>query len=190
MTLPSITVVLAAFLVATQALSQDAGDTKLTAPERRMCAATICQHNVRVTLHAKGGKLFDKTFNVLPGIVQPIGLTIVAGQTIHVEASIADGKLSEMVAVAAVVDPEKTITASLEQTDDGGMMLIVKNPFNVTLKFNLGMMPLDAEKIFSTSSCPLVPKGSIYEMWPYPIFQIVIGNGHVLEDTSKAVCEN
>jgi hypothetical protein len=52
------------------------------ATKQEMCKLTICQYNLRVTLKQKNGSLYDKTFDVLPGVVQPFGLTIFAGQTV------------------------------------------------------------------------------------------------------------
>lgn len=158
--------------------------------EAKMCTKTKCQRNLRVTLRQKDGKSYDQTFKVFPGIVQGIGLTIVAGQTIYVEAEVSGRRLINFTAVDTIKKPEKTITAKLEQMDHGGMMLQVTNPFQKSLKFNMGVMPLNSNALHKTSSCPIIPGGSAYEMWPYPIFQLVLSNAHLLEPQDEIACEN
>lgn len=167
-----------------QALIEDE-DHKI---REKICAEQACQRNVRVTLDREGKEPFDETFDVFPPVVQPIGILVAAGQTIHVEAEIIDGKLVDIIAVDEVAHPEKTITATLTQSKDGGMMLMVSNPFDKVLKFSMGMMPLGEEGLFKTSSCPIIAHGSIFEMWPYPIFQIVLGDGRILEDDDDRAC--
>lgn len=156
--------------------------------EQRMCAETECQRGLRIILKQKDGKTYDQTFAVFPAIVQGIGVTVAAGQTIHVEAGIDGDRLVDYRAVERVTNPKATITATFEQMEDGGMMLSLHNPFDKALKFNMGIMPLDAEDLYKTSSCPVVAGGSSYELWPYPIFQLVLGNGRLLEPGNTVAC--
>src|SRR6516225_7469385 len=51
-----------------------------------VCRETVCQHNIRVRLKEKSGEVFDRTFDVMPGVVQPRWLAIIAGQSLYVEA--------------------------------------------------------------------------------------------------------
>jgi hypothetical protein len=155
---------------------------------RKMCAETKCQRNLRITMKGKDGQVFDQTFEAFPAVVQPFGFMVVSGQTVHIEADIVGGRLTNLVAVEAVVNPDKTITAKLEQVDGKGMVLTVNNPFDKALKFNMGIMPLDGEKLYKTSSCPVVAGGAAFEMWPYPIFQVALGNGRLLEKSDRATC--
>lgn len=143
-----------------------------------MCAQTKCQRNLHVTLTQKDGSIYDHTFPTFPAVVQPIGILVVAGQTVFVEAEISNGKLVNLQAVDSVVHPEKTIVVKLEQTEDRGMMLTTTNPFDETLKFDMGITPIESDDLYKTSSCPVL-KGS-YETWPYPIFQVLLGNGRVV----------
>src|SRR4249919_3615408 len=61
--------------------------------QEQMCAETLCQRNLRVTLRQKDGGLFDKTFDVFSPIIQELGITVVAGQTVYVEADIENNRL-------------------------------------------------------------------------------------------------
>ena len=55
------------------------------------------------------------------------------------------------------------------------MMLVIENPFDVAVKFNMEMMNFRGE-LYPTSSCPVSPKAAIFEMWPHPIVQLFIAN--------------
>jgi hypothetical protein len=161
------------------------GDAQKKA-EQEMCAQTICQKNVRVTLKQKDGSIFDQTFAVLPAVVQSFGVLVMAGQTVNLEADLINGDLKNIHSVETIVHPEKTLTIKLVQMDDGGMMLSTTNPFPEALKFNMGIMPLESDRLLKTSSCPVL-KGS-FETWPYPIFQVVLGGGHVVA-AENSVCD-
>jgi hypothetical protein len=153
-----------------------------------MCATQACQRNIRVALKARDGSSFDKTFDVMPAVVQPFGMLVLAGQTVHVEAAVKDDRLTDLVQVASVVHPERTITVKFEQTENGMMMLSVSNPFPKPLKFHMGIMPLDHDRLLKTSSCPVVPGGHGFESWPYPIFQVALGDGHLLAADAEMAC--
>lgn len=155
---------------------------------REMCAATKCQHDLRVVLKQKDGGTYDRTFPVFPGAVQGIGVAVVAGQTIHVEADIEEERLTNYRVVEEVADPKITITATFEQMEDGGMMLSLQNPFDRPIKFNLGIMPLDSDDLYRTSSCPVIANGGAYEIWPYPIFQVLLGNGRIMNPKESMAC--
>lgn len=154
-----------------------------------MCRETVCQHNVHVLLKQKDGAMFDRTFDVMPGAVQPHWLAILAGQTLYIEADKANGRLTDFRVVEAVTHPEKTLIVTLHQSDDGSMLLKVTNPFSQSLKFNMGMMPLDSDKLLKTSSCPVMAGGSSFESWPEPVFQVVLGNARFIDaDKGQVAC--
>ncbi|MCP4485845.1 MAG: hypothetical protein GY820_00740 [Gammaproteobacteria bacterium] len=75
-------------------------------------------------------------------------------------------------------DPEKTIVMEFKQTVLGGensaMILNVKNPFGRAVRYRLQLQRPGSDKFYSTSSCPVGAELSAYEMWPYPIFQMII----------------
>ena len=178
-----------------QALPALAGEPDQTAAQRtameeRMCAETKCQRNVRVELLLEDGTRYDKTFNAVQAVVNDGRFYVFAGQTIHIEADVVGDQLANLVAVDVVKSPEKTITAKLEQEADGGMMLILSNPFPRTLKFNMGLMRLKSDGLKKTSSCPVVPGGRIYESWPFPILQLAIQGGRFLAPSDTAACVN
>jgi hypothetical protein len=70
------------------------------------------------------------------------------------------------------------------------MLLKVTNPFSQSLKFNMGMMPLDSDKLLKTSSCPVMAGGSSFESWPEPVFQVVLGNARFIDaDKGQVACD-
>jgi hypothetical protein len=175
------------------AMAAHAGEANTASPsqediEREMCEHTVCQRNLHVVLKQKDGKTYDQTFAVFPGVVQEMGITVVAGQTVHVEADVAGDRLVKLKAVDAIAHPDKTITATLTQDQNGGTMLSLTNPFARPLKFDMGMMPLDADSLFKTSSCPVIAGGGSFEMWPYPIFQLVLANARLLDAGAPMAC--
>ena len=155
-----------------------------------MCAASKCQRDVRVTLRREDGTVYEGYFKVFPATVQGMGIVVMAGQTVHVEADLAGDRLVNMVAVDVVARPEKTITAKFEQNEQGGMLLTIDNPFSKTLKFNMGIMPLKSERLVKTTSCPVRAGLKLFEHWPYPIFQVVLGNARLLEKGDTTACAN
>jgi hypothetical protein len=109
-------------------------------------------------------------------------------QTVNIEADLVDDRVVNLRVVPAVVSPEKTIVAKWETQDDGGVFLHVSNPFDKMLKFEMGMLVDGREHMVKTSSCPIVPNGAIFEMWPHPIRRIAIGRGRVLGKNAGHVC--
>ncbi|MGH8104749.1 MAG: hypothetical protein ACREO2_00360, partial [Arenimonas sp.] len=102
-------------------------------------------------------------------------------------AEVSGDTLINFKVVKEVVDPKKTIVVSFTQEDDGGMMLSVSNPFERTLKFNMAIMPIDKEALYKTSSCPILAGGRVFEMWPEPIFQILLTNPKLLDDKDQTM---
>jgi hypothetical protein len=151
-----------------------------------MCKHTLCQHDLRVTLKTKDGGTYDHTFDVFPGTVQPFGLAIVAGQTVNLEADVTGDTLSNFRVVDAVTHPATTLTAHLEQSPKGDMILSLNNPFGRPLKFDMAIMPLDNPQLLPTSSCPVKAGLKSFEMWPGALFQVVLTKPRFVSTTGKA----
>jgi hypothetical protein len=166
------------------------GTVDQAALEREMCATGKCQSDLRVTLRREDGTLYEGSFKVFPAIVQPMGIVVLAGQTVYIEADVAGDRLVNLAAVGIVTRPEKTITAKFEQNAQGGMLLTINNPFPKAIKFNMGMMPLKSERLVKTSSCPVGAGIALLEHWPFPIFQVVLGNARLLEKGDATACVN
>ena len=168
-------------------------------PDRRMaseaepasiddvCAVAQCGYDIRVELKQEDGSLFAETFDAMP-IVQEAGVSVYAGSTVLFEADVVKGELVNLRLVAEVVNPERTISVKLEQEDKGNMMLITNNPFDKHLKIRMGIMPLALDRLVQTSSCPVVARGASFEMWPYPIFQVFLGDMRLMSESETMAC--
>jgi len=152
-----------------------------------MCKMVGCAFDVRVVLKQKDGSTYDKTLPVVP-VVQPNGVSVYAGQSVLFEADIQGDQLGNFKLVRSVEHPEKTLSANLEQTSDNSMRLTVRNPLKQHLKIAMGIMPLDHTQLVKTSSCPVVAGGASFELWPYPVFQVFLGNIRLLKDLGQATC--
>jgi len=155
--------------------------------EREMCKKVECAFDLRIVLKQKDGSIFDKSFRALP-VVQPSGVSVYAGQSVLFEADVQDDRLSNFKLVKSIEHPEKTISATLKQNSDGLMTLMLRNPFKRTMKVAMGIMPLDRETLLKTSSCPVLAGLTNFEAWPYPIFQVWLGNIRLVENSSPATC--
>ena len=152
-----------------------------------MCAVAQCDYNVKVELKRDDGSIFSETYDALP-VVQDIGVSVYAGSTVYFEADISDGHLTNFRRVKEVINPERTISSRLEQTDQGTMMLVTTNPFDKPLRIRMGLMPLTHDNLIRTSSCPVIAGGSSFEMWPDPVFQVFLGEMRLMEENEEATC--
>lgn len=157
--------------------------------EARMCAAVGCRRNVTIRLQREDGGVFHRRYPVFPPPVQEGSIMILPGETLFVEAEVQGDRLVGLRAVERVTAPEKTLVARFEQLEDGAMLLSLQNPFRRHLKFHMAFMPLDQDRMFKTSSCPVVPGGSAFEHWPFPIFQLLLFQPRLLEQDAAGVCE-
>jgi len=155
--------------------------------EREMCKKVGCAFDVRIVLKRKDGSIFDRSFRTVP-VVQPTGVSVYAGQSVLFEADVQDDRLSNFKPVKSIEHPEKTISATLKQNSDGSMTLALRNPFRRPMKVAMGIMPLDRDSLLKTSSCPVLAGLMGFELWPYPIFQVWLGNIRLLENSSSIIC--
>ena len=138
-----------------------------------LCENAQCRKDVRVVLKDRDQHTFDKTYSVMP-VINDLGVMVVAGQTVMFEATVVGDELTNLKLVDKNVHPEKTIIAQFYQQNEQEMVLILKQPFDRPLKAHMLMMPLESEEFFATSSCAVPTKVPSAEIWPFPIFQIML----------------
>ncbi len=157
------------------------------------CEVAPCRERLRVRLRQAGSGYFDRTYRRLPPVVQPAFVSIYAGETLYIEAEEGEKGPVNLLHVEENRNPDRTIEIEFEQdgeSGDGlGMLLVVRNPFARPLRYNLSMMPLDREEMYATSSCPVVPGGTTFESWPFPIFVIAMANLRFLGPEGPFRCE-
>ncbi len=135
----------------------------------------------QIRLKRSDGTWYEQTIEFFSGAVQDIGLVVLAGQTIYVEADVSDGQLTNFLAVTQIERLEKTIVATFGQHEDGGMCLSLTQPFNRDVKFDLEILRFEGDHFEATSSLPVKAGIKLTEMWPYPISMVVLKNGRLLE---------
>jgi hypothetical protein len=152
------------------------------AMEAEMCRQTACQRDLRITVRDGEGGVFDEHYDVFPAIVQDIGLLVVAGQQIHVEARVQGTVLDQPRAVPGVRAPARTLSARLEQRDDDTMRLVLEHGFDRPLRVRLGVMPLDADEMYEVPSCAVPVGEPRIVTLDYPVFQVLLGEPRLLAD--------
>lgn len=124
-------------------------------------------------------------------IVLPNGwVTILPGEEIHITFDIKDAKLSNPRAVTQKSDMYPALSFRFQQEAvTGDTLLRITSTLNHTVKFDLGMMLPEGERILKTSSCPVLAGKSSYEHWGYPVFQFIAARFRVLPAGSAMTCE-
>lgn len=158
----------------------------------QFCETAPCRRGTSFKLKKEDGTYFEYTSAIAPPVIQPPYISIYPSEVIYIEADVVNGELIDFDHVNQITDEARTITFEFSQKDDigsgTGMLLTVKNPFNKPLRYNIGMMPLSEESLFKTSSCPVLPGSSVYEHWPFPIFQLIFANLRLLEEGEDLSC--
>ena len=124
-------------------------------------------------------------------IVLPNGwVTILPGEEIHVAFDMDGDVLRNPRAVKRPAESQPILSFRFTQDPKtADTSLVVSSTVNRMIKYDLGMMLPESERIRKTSSCPVLPGKKGYEHWPHPIFQIVIARFRVLAPGSAMKCE-
>jgi len=176
-----------AAILGTPALSADA-QTASTAELAELCKSTLCRAP-KVRLFIDATRSVEQDFATPFPILQPAFLSIYPGETLFVEASIENEKLTLERAVPTNERPESTLRFEFKQASgEPDMLLVIRNPFEVPVRFRMGLMRPDSNVILATSSCSVPPKLSLVEHWPYPIFVLVLADPEVVGPTDSVAC--
>jgi hypothetical protein len=153
-----------------------------------LCKKVLCRQPAPIRLRLKDGKAFETLFPQAMPIISGGLVTIMAGETVLIEATLKGGVLVDLVAVPKLIHPERTLVFKLTQeaglADGLGMVLKVISPFSGSLKYRLGMMLPSSDRLLKTSSCPVDTGKPVYESWPHPVFQLVATDFRILDATS------
>lgn len=155
------------------------------------CQTAACRKDVHFTLKREGKPPFEYNVALFPPIVSNGVLTLLPGDHLLVEATPTATGLTDLKVVETMRDPSRTLVISFTQGDDDtGMMLSITNPFDKTLKYGADMMLLDGDERFHhTSICPVMAGLSSFEMWPQPIFQLVLGHWRFATGKDAGTCD-
>jgi hypothetical protein len=171
--------VFAAFALALAASQAPAAADPL--PLAELCKQVFCRAPF-VRLRVDAEHVFEQRIESPVPVLLPNGwVSVYPGETVYLEVQREAGALKLLRAVPKPEKPETTLTLKFEQlADKADVMLTVTNPLSVDVRFSMGFMALDSDRIRATSSCPVRAGTSLYEGWPHPIFQLILSEPQVL----------
>jgi hypothetical protein len=141
-----------------------------------VCRRVPCRPVTTVRLKLNDKEYFEMEFPKAPYVADGF-INVLAGEELLVEFDDADGTLSNPHYVKAATKPEKTISFRLEQSDKG-TILRVKNPFSKSIVYDCLIQHYSEQRLQKTSIVPVKAGLMSFEMWPYPVAQVVISNVH------------
>jgi hypothetical protein len=127
-----------------------------------------------VRLRLNGKEYFEMEFPKSPYVADGF-INVLAGEELHVEFDEGDGQLSNSRYVKTPANPERTVSLRLEQTDEG-TVLRVQNPFGKSIVYDCLIQHYKEQRFRKTSILPVLGGKVGFEMWPYPVAQVVISN--------------
>ena len=156
-----------------------------------LCQRVLCRQPSTVKVLLKDKRILEVPFQDVSPIVLPNGwVTILPGEEIHIAFDLDGDTVRNPHAIPKATEAKNTLSFRLSQDPSSAdSLLVVNSTFEHALKFDLGMMLPDNERILKTSSCPVMGGKSLYERWPHPIFQIVAARFRVLPPGSSLKCE-
>lgn len=152
------------------------GQQQQTADEAReaVCQRVPCRPVTTVRLKLNNKEYFEMEFPRGPYVAEGF-INVLAGEEFLVEFDDSDGVLSNPRYVKTAAKPERTISFRLEQTDEG-TILQVKNPFTKNIIYDCFIQHYSEQRLRKTTIIPVQARLVSFEMWPYPVAQVVISN--------------
>ena len=138
-----------------------------------VCVEVACRPATEVILALGQGEMGRINVATNPYVYEGV-VSIIAGETIHVEATSLGGTLTDLRFVTAVANEERTITLKFEQRIGIGMLLTVTHPFSKPMKYSAGIHRPGYEEFHQTSICPVPREGGSWEHWPEPLVQLLL----------------
>jgi len=141
-----------------------------------ICKEVVCREptTVKLKLNSKEYAQFD--FPRSPFVAEGF-INILSGEKFSVEFEEKGGELENPRFVKDVAHPERTISVAFSQSDEG-MALTIQNPFPRAIIYECMIQHYQHAGLGKTSVVPVRAKLISFELWPYPIAQVVISNVH------------
>lgn len=139
-----------------------------------ICQRVPCRPPTTVRLRLNDKEYFEMEFPKSPYVADGF-INVLAGEELNVEFDGGDGRLTSPRYVKTPAKPEHTVSLRLEQTDEG-MVLRVKNPFGKSIVYDCLIQHYNEERFRKTSIIPVGGGLMSFEMWPYPVAQVIISN--------------
>jgi hypothetical protein len=145
-----------------------------------VCRRVPCREATTITLKINKREFAEFEFPKGPYVVDGY-INLLAGEEINVEFEVVDNVLSNARYVAKISAPEKTIRFKLEQTEQG-TVLAVKNPFAKNILYDCLIQHYKTQGLKQISIMPVQSRLASFELWPYPITQVVINKVRFVAD--------
>ncbi|NVJ61073.1 MAG: hypothetical protein HWE27_11830 [Gammaproteobacteria bacterium] len=153
----------------------------------QVCKIDKCRENITLKFMTNAGP-FEQHLDLYWPVVQGEVLSLLANEKVFIEAELIDGRFVNFKMVEEITNPEKTIVFNFTQMEGKvDMMLSVKNPFPKRMKFHLDMIDFKGN-LHKTSSCPVIARGGVFEMWPHAIPELLVSNIRALEESDSMSC--
>lgn len=177
-------------LAAALAVSPARADDTSPPPLAALCKQVFCR-TPSVHLRVDDGHVFEQRMEQPMPVLLPNGwVSIYPGETVYLELQRSPDAVKVLRAVAQPEYPDTTLTLKFEQlAGKPDMMLTITNPLPVDLRFRMGWMGLDSDRIRATSSCPVRAGMSLFEHWPHAIFQLILADVQWLAPADDHSCK-
>ena len=152
------------------------GQQQQTAADAReaICQRVSCRPVTTVRLKLNNKEYFEMEFPKGPYVADGF-INVLAGEEFLVEFDETDGALSNPRYVKTAAKPEPAISFRLEQSAEG-TVLQVKNPFAKNIIYDCAIQHYSEQRLRKTSIAPVQAGLVSFEMWPYPVAQVVVSN--------------
>ena len=141
-----------------------------------ICKKVACREPTSVKLKLNDKEYAEFNFPKGPFVADGF-INVLSGEHFAVEFDDKNGEILNPQFVKEVVHPERTVLIDFSQTENG-MVLKVTNPFTKPIIYDCLIQHYQQERLTKTSIIPVAAKLASYEMWPYPISQVIISNVH------------
>ena len=139
-----------------------------------VCQRFPCRPVTTVRLKLNNKEYFEMEFPKGPYVAEGF-INVLAGEEFLVEFDDADGTLSNPRYVKSAANAERTVSFRLEQTEEG-TLLRVKNPFTKNITYDCLIQHYSEQRLRKTSIVPVQANLMSFEIWPYPVAQVVVSN--------------
>lgn len=139
-----------------------------------VCKRVECRPVTTVKLKLNDKEYFELEFPKGPYVADGF-INVLAGEEVLVEFDDTDGVLANARYVKSATKPEQTVSFRLEQTAEG-TVLKVKNPFAKNIIYDCFIQHYSEQRLRKTSIIPVQARLTSFEMWPYPVAQVVVSN--------------
>ena len=158
----------------------------------RYCENRACRGATTVRVTRNNGEPFELDVDLAPPAVQHRIVTILAGETLYIEAREAPTRLINLERVDTIAAPSRTLVLRLWQaageTGAPDMILEVQNPFPRRLDYVIAVQTPESDELRPAQTCPIPGGATAVEHWPHAVFQLVLSGFYLLDPQAPFLC--